>query len=224
MKSLRRIFNGLAVVLVPVILVLVAVRILLSPLFIQIEYRLPGFPPDTYGFTFEDRLYWGNISRAYLLNSEGIEYLADQNLDANTPLYNQRELQHMLDVKVVVRGAMWVLGISVLLEVVIWYFNRRSKEFGAYRLALSRGGWLTTLLIVSILVYLALNFNSLFTNFHLIFFEGDSWLFQFSDTLIRLFPVQFWRDAFIWIAVMSLAGGISLGYFCGKPRPRPDQM
>jgi len=216
--KLLKVINGLAVILVPVILVLVAVRILLSPLFIQVEYRLPGFPPDSYGFTLEDRMYWGNISRVYLLNREGIEYLADQQLDANTPLYNQRELQHMLDVKVVVRGAMWALGIAVLLEVGIWYLNQRSKNVQGYRQAVSTGGWLTTLLIVSVLVYLAFNFNSLFTNFHRIFFEGDSWLFQYSDTLIRLFPLPFWRDAFIWIAVISLAGGIGLGYFFGKPR------
>lgn len=218
MKSLLRFINGFAAILVPIILVLVAVRVLLSPLFIQIEYRLPGFPPDPYGFTFADRMYWANISRVYLLNREGIEYLGNQQLDSNTPLYNQRELQHMLDVKVVVGGAMWVLGIAVLLEVGIWYINQRAKDVQAYRQALSKGGWLTTLLILSVLVYLALNFNSLFTNFHRIFFDGDSWLFQYSDTLIRLFPLLFWRDAFIWIAVMSLIGGIGLGYFCGKPR------
>lgn len=217
MKLMRNILNGLAAILVPIILVLLAVRILLSPVFIQIEYRLPGFPPDPYGFTFEDRLYWGNISRVYLLNWEGIDYLADQQLDPSTPLYNQRELQHMLDVKVVVRGAMWVLWVAVLLEIGIWYLNYRGEDSQGYRLGVSKGGWLTTLLIVSVLVYLALNFNSLFTNFHRIFFEGDSWLFQYSDTLIRLFPLRFWRDAFIWIAVMSLAGGIGLGYFFGKP-------
>ncbi len=217
MKSLRNYVNWLAVVLVPVILVLVAVRILLTPLFIQVEYRLPGFPEDPYGFTIEDRLYWGNISRQYLLNREEIDFLGNQKLDPQTPLYNQRELQHMLDVKVVLRGAMWILGSALVLEVGIWYLNYRSRDLFSYYQAVSKGGWLTTLLIVAILVYLGLNFNSLFTNFHVIFFEGDSWLFQYSDSLIRLFPLRFWRDAFIWIAVMGLGSGVALGYFCGKP-------
>jgi integral membrane protein (TIGR01906 family) len=216
-KSIREIFNWLAVILVPIILVLVAVRITLTPLFIQIEYRLPGFPADPYGFTFEDRMFWADISRLYLLNREGIDYLADRNLDAQTPLYNERELKHMLDVKIVVQGALWVLRVAVLTELGIWFLHFRANDIQAFRKAIARGGWLTTMLILAILVYLGLNFNSLFTNFHRIFFEGDSWLFRYSDTLIRLFPIRFWRDAFIWISVMGLTSGIGLGYSCSKP-------
>ena len=81
---------------------------------------------------------------------------------------------------------------------------------------MARGGWLTVGLIVALLVYLVLNFNSLFVLFHRVFFEGDTWLFEYSDTLIRLFPVVFWRDAFIWVGVLSLGGGAALGYFFGK--------
>jgi integral membrane protein (TIGR01906 family) len=217
-KSILKILNWLAVFLVPIILVLSTVGIMLTPVFIQIEYRLPGFPADPYGFTLEERLYWADISRQYLVNREGINFLAEQKLDPQTPLYNERELKHMLDVKIVVQGALWLLSITFLLQAVIGYLNKRNDDILSYLQALSKGGWLTTLLIVGVLVYLALNFDSLFTNFHRIFFEGDSWLFRYSDTLIRLFPIRFWRDAFIWISVMGLAGGASLGYFCAKPR------
>ena len=67
-------------------------------------------------------------------------------------------------------------------------------------------------LIAAILVYLALNFNALFVTFHRIFFEGETWIFKYSDTLIRLFPIRFWRDAFISVGAFSLIGGASLGY------------
>ena len=53
-------------------------------------------------------------------------------------------------------------------------------------------------------------FNSFFVAFHSLFFEGDSWLFLYSDTLIRLFPLRFWQDAFLWAAVIALGGGIAL--------------
>ena len=43
MKGYLRILNWVVTLLVPVILVLSAVRVLLTPLYIQIEYRLPGF-------------------------------------------------------------------------------------------------------------------------------------------------------------------------------------
>jgi hypothetical protein len=36
-------------------------------------------------------------------------------------------------------------------------------------------------------------------------------MFLFSDTLIRLFPIRFWQDAFLLAAVIALGGGIALG-------------
>ena len=60
-------------------------------------------------------------------------------------------------------------------------------------------------------------FNVFFTQFHHLFFEGDSWLFLFSDTLIRLFPIRFWEDTFLAGAGIVLAGGLGLapGLVCG---------
>jgi integral membrane protein (TIGR01906 family) len=206
-------------ILVPVILVLLSVRLLLSPLYIQVEYRMPGFPADTYGFSFEERLYWADISRQYLVNDEDIDYLGDKQLDGNTPLYNQRELRHMYDVKVVVRAAMLVLLGGLVFEIIIGFWSIRTKVWGDFMRALSMGGWLSVGLIAAIMVYLLFNFNSLFTNFHLIFFEGDTWLFRYSDTLIRLFPLQFWRDAFIWVGALTLVVGGVMGYFLPRWKP-----
>ena len=54
-------------------------------------------------------------------------------------------------------------------------------------------------------------FWGLFEGFHSLFFEGDSWLFLYSDTLIRLFPLRFWQDAFLIAAIIALGGGFALG-------------
>ena len=54
-------------------------------------------------------------------------------------------------------------------------------------------------------------FFQFFAGFHSLFFEGDTWLFLYSDTLIRLFPIRFWQDAFLWAAVIALGGGVALG-------------
>ena len=213
MKIFLRVSQVVIAILVPVILILASVRMMLTPLFIQIEYRLPGFPEDTYGFSFEERLYWANISRQYLITRDSIDSLSDQNLDEKTPLYNERELRHMVDVKNVVRGAMWVMIFSLCLIITSGFFLARNNQWKKFVEAISWGGWLAVGLILSVLVYLGLNFNSLFTNFHKIFFEGDTWLFRYSDTLIRLFPIKFWRDAFIWISGMSLISGLLIGWF-----------
>jgi integral membrane protein (TIGR01906 family) len=206
--------------LVPVILILLAVRILLSPIFIQLEYRLPGFPEDSYGFTLDERLYWANITRLYLLNTEDIDYLADQRLDDETVLYNDRELRHMLDVKIVIQSTMKVLILTIIFEIVVGYWAKRSDRWWDFKSALSLGGWLSVGLIIVVLFYLILNFSSLFTNFHRIFFEGDTWLFAYTDTLIRLFPIQFWRDAFILVGSMTFITGFCIGYFITKHKEK----
>ena len=210
--------NWLVVICIPILLVLGAAGILLSPLYVQIEYRLPDFPEDPYGFTMKERLYWANISRIYLLNNEGIGFLEDQKIDVNTPLYNARELQHMYDVKRIVKSTMWVF-LGTLSFVIGWgYWMKVSGFWTDFRFSLSRGGWLSVGLILAIFAYLILNFDSLFVNFHRLFFEGESWIFRYSDTLIRLFPVRFWRDAFIWVGLITLGGGVAMGYFSSSDR------
>jgi integral membrane protein (TIGR01906 family) len=49
-----------------------------------------------------------------------------------------------------------------------------------------------------------INFDWLFTAFHHIFFTGDTWLFFYSDTLIRLFPMEFWMNLFIALGFFSI--------------------
>ena len=71
-------------------------------------------------------------------------------------------------------------------------------------------------LVLAMILYLAINFRQLFTNFHRIFFEGDTWLFKFSDTLIRLFPMQFWQDAFIAAGALTFLGGLALWFLFEK--------
>jgi integral membrane protein (TIGR01906 family) len=197
-----------------------AVRLLLTPVFIQIEYRMPNFPEDSYGFSQEERLHWAEIARQYLLNRAGIEFLGDLTFEDSSPLYNQRELRHMLDVKIVVNAAMGVLYASLALIVIAGVWARRTDWWESYRLALSRGGWVTVGLLVFLIVAIALSFNTVFVAFHQVFFEGDTWIFRYSDTLIRLFPVRFWRDAFVTVGVLALSGGLALGYFFGRPPKR----
>jgi len=228
----KKITSWLVTLLVPIELVLLGVGILLSPVYIRLEYRMPYFPDDPYGFTLEERLYWADLSIDYLLNREGIDFLSELKFsngkqaagsceDYLPPrdcgyLYNDRELSHMLDVKIVVRYAVIVFLGSLLLLLGLGIWAKRSNWWTEYKWALARGGWLTVGLIMAMLIYLMINFNDLFITFHEIFFRSGTWVFRFTDSLIRLFPVTFWRDAFIWVGVIALGSGAALGYFFGR--------
>src|SRR5690606_9973488 len=134
-----------------------------------------------------------------------------------SPLYNERELSHMQDVKAVVKGALTTLYATLAILLFAFVLAYKSNWLPDYFNALRRGGrWMIGLAISLAFVAgagILLNpeiFWTFFSGFHAIFFEGDSWLFFYSDTLIRLFPIRFWQDAVIAIAVIALGGGLSL--------------
>ncbi|MEW6083175.1 MAG: TIGR01906 family membrane protein [Chloroflexota bacterium] len=211
-------FSWLVTLLIPLALIGLGLRLLLTTAFLQIEYNMPYFPPDEYGFTKEDRLRWAPYALNYLVNNEGISYLGDLKFDDGTPLYNERELSHMEDVKRVTRGALtvWYATLALLLALGIW--SRLGNWEQAYRQGLMRGGWTMVglAIVVGLIVVIGIAVNpnvfwNFFAGFHSLFFEGDSWLFLYSDTLIRLFPLRFWQDAFLLAAVIALGGGVALG-------------
>ncbi len=209
-NTLWNAYGWLISALTPVVLVLTAVRLLLTPLFIHVEYRMPGFPADPYGFTQADRLRWAEIARQYLLNDAGIEFLGDLRFEDGSPVYNARELRHMVDVKRVVRGALAVWWGSLALIVLGALLGWRFDWMDDLRRALARGGLWTMTLLAVILLFVVAAFNAFFVAFHRVFFEGDTWLFLYSDTLIRLFPERFWQDAFLMVGGLTLIGGAAL--------------
>ncbi|MCK6540126.1 MAG: TIGR01906 family membrane protein [Anaerolineales bacterium] len=220
---MSQLLSWLVALLVPLALIGLGLRVLLTPLFLQIEYNMPYFPPDEYGFTKEDRLKWAPYALDYLVNNEDISYLADLRFDDGTPLYNERELSHMDDVKRVTQGALniWYISLALLVMLGIWSWRGRfdyaQHGMQAYRQGLMRGGWLMIGLAIAIglIVVVGISVNphvfwNFFVGFHRLFFEGDTWMFLYSDTLIRLFPLRFWQDAFLLAALIALGGGFGL--------------
>lgn len=218
-KSATKSFRWLGWVVtiaLPFALVLTAVRLLLTPAYVQIEYRTPNFPADRYGFDLEDRLKWSKPSLEYLLNDEGIEYLGDLKFDDGTPIYNQRELKHMLDVKIVVQAVLWVWWITLAFVILPGLFAWRTGQISAYKAALRRGVFFTLGFLGIILVAMVVSFGVFFVFFHDVFFDPGTWTFLYSDTLIRLFPERFWRDTFLWVAGIAGFIGVVILFFTRK--------
>lgn len=206
------ILTWLVALLVPVALTLTGVRLMMTSTFLQLEYSMPGFPADRYGFTRADRLHWSQINVDYLLNSAGIEFLGDLRFEDGSAVYNERELRHMVDVKNVVQVALVVWRLSlvglVASALLAWWGGR----VDAYRRGLSRGGFLTAVLLGAIILGVITSFDRLFVLFHQIFFETGTWMFEWSDTLIRCFPERFWMDIFIYVGALALGSGLAIGF------------
>ncbi|MBN1564846.1 MAG: TIGR01906 family membrane protein [Anaerolineae bacterium] len=204
----------------PVFFVLTGVRFVATETFLRIEYNRPGFPADRFGFSTEDRLYYAPYAVEYLRNDADIDYLGDLTFENGLPLYNTRELRHMEDVKVVTQAAFTIhaiLSVLYLGAILILGWPRTTRP--ALRQALANGGLFTIMLILTLVVLIFANWDFFFDNFHSIFFAGDSWLFSTSDTLIRLFPEQFWFDAAMSIGVFTIFWSLLAilgGFFYGR--------
>lgn len=222
---------------VPIILTIIAVRITMSPWFLAFQYTQAGLPPDIYGFTTQDRLRYAPPAVSYLLNGEDISYLGNLRLprelvpidclvDDDNPslchMFNARELRHMEDVKVITINA-YRLGIaSVILSffatVYLWRYDRQQLRQG-----ILGGGLLTLGLIAAIIFLAATAWDVFFTGFHQLLFEGDSWLFYYSDTLIRLFPEQFWFNAAVFIGSLAIVSSALLVIVSWRWHPKRIQ-
>jgi integral membrane protein (TIGR01906 family) len=208
----------LVTLLMPVVLVMGAVRIVLNPWYLDFEYRTPGFPVEPYGFTLEDRLEYAGLALEYLVNDAGIEFLGELRfpdgelvpqpscsyMDDCNLQYNERELKHMLDVKNVLSAALnvWLVSLLVVVGLGIWAW--RGGWLSQFRQGLSRGGLWTLVLIAVILAVVLAAFGVFFVFFHNLFFEEGTWMFFYSDTLIRLFPERFWRDTFLTVGGLTV--------------------
>jgi integral membrane protein (TIGR01906 family) len=193
----------------PPLLVLTGVRLVMTELFVQIEYHRPGFPADRYGFSRDERLHYASFAVRYLHNDAGIEYLGDLTFPDGSPLFNERELRHMADVKVVTRAALLVHAVLLVTWgagalLLVW---RRATRRALWR-ALGDGGLLTIVLIFALVVLVVASWDVFFDGFHALFFEGNTWLFRTRDTLIRLFPEQFWFDAALAIAFLTVSSSL----------------
>jgi integral membrane protein (TIGR01906 family) len=206
----HRIARIVLVLCIPPLLLLSPLYLLATNAFVRYEYSKPGFPPAVlYGPA--ERLSLAEATVHYLRSSAGPDYLWElrsQGQDA----YNPREVQHLVDVKVVMRGGFWLHGVCAVLCIaaVVFLWRRRQGRSSVWR-AVYQGCVLLVVLLVIVGVLALTNFDVFFVLFHRLFFHGDTWLFAYSDTLIQLFPVQFWMDATAGLAVPAVAAGILVG-------------
>lgn len=205
----------------PILLTLISVRLIMSPLFLQVEYTRPGFPEDFYGFTADDRLRYAPYALDYLLNNADISYLGNLRFDDNTSMYTVSELEHMRDVQAVTRAAFTLALIVGLVAIASAFILWRTDNRRGLRRALFNGAVLTLGLIAAIVITAVIGWDMFFTAFHRLFFVGNSWIFDYSDTLIRLFPEQFWFDAALTIGALTVSGTVVI-MLLTRPRKPAD--
>jgi integral membrane protein (TIGR01906 family) len=187
------------------ILVVNAFRVLATGTFVRTELGRDGFPPDRYGLTTDQRKELALLGlRSIQPGSEGIVLLERARLQNGSPAFGLRELAHMRDVRrlfgIALRGQLIALVVIGALALGL----ARTRLRTVVPLGLLAGALATLAIAVLTVPLILLGFDGFFVRFHEVFFSGDSWRFNNADTLIRIYPEQFWQD------VSRLAAGIAV--------------
>ena len=184
-------------------MLIAVIRVVASPVFLWLEYHRPGFPEDQYGMDTEQRMTLGSYGLDYLFNLAPAAYLADLRFPNGNPVFTDAEVGHMVDVKQVMLATMLGGLIAAIICVVIIVVLYRMRKGAIARSLFAGAVWFTAAMIILGIVA-ALGWEAFFAGFHQIFFADGTWTFYTTDTLIRLYPGQFWVDAAVWIAVVTL--------------------
>jgi integral membrane protein (TIGR01906 family) len=203
MESAVRAPNGLATlahivlfVAIPILLLVSPLYLIASPAYMRHEYGLRNFP-SSIRFGGAERLRLSETIVKYVMGRATEEQMATLRTDGGQAALRDEEVQHLIDVRVVIDGFRLahaiLLLLAVLSVVLVWYSGRRAMLPHYLR----QGVWVAAGLIVFIVLASVLNFDVFFTRFHQIFFAEGSWLFYEDDTLIQLYPLPLWMDA-VW--------------------------
>ncbi len=188
----------------PLVLVTFAFRVVCLPWLPAWEYSRPGFPPDPFGMSPEERLYLAQLSVYFLNVPHDPPLLAGARFTDGTSAFNERELTHMDDVKIVFdQVSLAGLAALALGTAAAWALGRRYGPAAVWG-ALCDGGLALLVIVVLLGVVMVLSWNFFFTAFHALFFEADTWLFAYSDTLIRLFPERLWQDVTLFVVILTV--------------------
>lgn len=200
--------------------------IIFIPLFLLLwSVEINTFNEDYYEKSFKknkvESITEKSLSELMEVADDLLDYLRDEAdesiLEAN---FNEREILHMIDVKVLFKYGYILKDISLLVSLVlIGYFLIRKKAEALGR-TIFYGIFIWWGLIILLFILSLSDFNKYFTYFHLIFFNNDLWILNpRTDLLIQMLPLDFFMNIFkniVLLFLLMLAIIQVLGYLMMK--------
>ena len=178
--------------------------------------------------TFSDWIYefnWGrnNISYKSNLTNNELDQVSNQikdyfknddekisiniERDKSVNLFNQREIDHMVDVKNLIKFTLLFERISLVIiffTLIISSYINGLKEIQRVLIQIIYKSFIFwSGIILLIILGMVINFNYTFTLFHKIFFRNDLWILDpRNDYLLIMFPERFFLEICIIILLL----------------------
>ncbi len=146
--------------------------------------------------------------RSYFNNDQ--QFISVQVMQGNREisLFNDRETQHLHDVKSVfgfvnhLEEIALVYIMAYVIGVFIWARERPLRKLAVHTLT---GALLTIAVVGSLAVVAVTGFDQAFEQFHHIAFSNNLWqLDPATDHLIQMFPEGFWFDVTMALGILTI--------------------
>jgi integral membrane protein (TIGR01906 family) len=222
-------------------IITISITILLSICIILTNLQFVAFNNDFYQREFEKYkvenatgMDINQLKKTAVRIQDYLSYKVD-NLQTDAVIYgkktwvfNDRELKHMEDVRILFKKGFFLRNMSVavifLLILLMYFINKRSL-YNLFNSLFTGMLWMLCIVVVGVII-ISLNFNMWFTYFHLYFFNNNLWQFDVAtDKLIQMLPEGFFSDAVYLTAKNSIItfGFILLSlYFVKRKLLKPD--
>ncbi len=197
------------VIALPVLLITSNVRFLLSDVRISHDALRDHDAAGTTGIPLAelDRAA-GEIIDYFENDAETLRIVVSRN-GQEEPLFSEREIQHMADVKTLVRAVYRVNEVTLAIVLgyiacaVLWARERSIRGLAKLSVAGVAAGF-ASLAVVG--AFALTGFDQTWNRFHRIAFSNDLWqLDPDTDRLIQMYPEPFWESATYLAGVMTLA-------------------
>ncbi|MGZ5387644.1 MAG: lipoprotein intramolecular transacylase Lit [Solirubrobacterales bacterium] len=197
---------ALIVAAVPAVLIGNALWVMINPWLVHAQYAIPGFPDDAFGLSDAERTDLALTGVDSIRpGTEGTELLREARLPSGGEAFDQREIDHMQDVRELMAAffVLWaaavVAGIAAALALGrLGYGNRVT-------LALKRGAVLTLAAMAVAGLVMLIDFEFFFDGLHGILFEDETWEFNETYLLRQIYPDFFWG-----VAGAAIAAAVAL--------------
>lgn len=210
-------------ILIPALGVLLAVCILL--LCVTLTLHWVTFDLDFY----ESKYEWLAVPESLQVDMPTLmgytrallDYLAGRrdtpNVEATVrgrsgPLYGERELLHLVDVRNLYALKWQVRNLSLIVALCIVYVAYKSRHLVRLLRAYAKASAAVIIGLLGLTGLAILDFPRYFTWFHLISFDNDLWLLDpATENLINMFPEAFFAAAALRIALTAFIAFALLG-------------
>lgn len=194
-------------------LFLLSIRVLgLEPYFFEWFYS-QNDTASQLGLSTPDLMRATRQLLAYMLDrADSIQSIVMVN-NQNTNMFNQREIDHMVDVLVLIRVMRMIMFFSISITAVTIFAQRTSRSFitllkQTYGIALG----ILSGFIGGLTVFALIDFRSFWIVFHQVLFSNDLWLLDpRTDRLVNMVPLNFFMT--LVFSILTLGIVLNLGYF-----------